>query len=190
MRAYDLSAISVLVVDDTVHMANLTAGMLRAAGVRDIRIAADGAEAWERLLREAVDLVVVDWQMPRLNGLEFLKRVRTDPTGPDPKMPVVMMTGHTELWRIRAMRDAGTTEILAKPLAARTLIDRVLHVLTKPRTFVETDLYFGPDRRRRFDPAPAIGDRRIGRATTPPPTVDEDDTVSLSQAEIDALLNP
>lgn len=191
MTSYDFSALSVLIAEDAAHMASVTTGILRAAGIRDMRVAANGAEAWTQLAQRPVDLAIVDWLMPVMDGLAFLKRLRTDTESPQPRLPVIMMTGHTELWRIRMMRDAGTTEVLAKPIAAQTLIDRVIHVLTKPRPFVETDLYFGPDRRRHRDGLPPpTGDRRLGEEPAAPGTVDEDDTVSLSQAEINALLNP
>ena len=61
----------------------------------------------------------------------------------------VMITGHTERYRVEAARDAGVTEILAKPITAHNLFARITEILERPRAFVRCDGYFGPDRRRR-----------------------------------------
>jgi hypothetical protein len=64
-----------------------------------------------------------------------------------------MMTGHSAVVRVMEARDAGVTEFIAKPLSAKTLLNRLNSVLYQPRAFVRTQTYFGPDRRRRADPA-------------------------------------
>ena len=63
-----------------------------------------------------------------------------------------VITGHSERWRVMEARDAGVTEFIAKPLTAKAVIDRVNAVIFRPRPFIRTPTFFGPDRRRRADP--------------------------------------
>jgi two-component system, chemotaxis family, chemotaxis protein CheY len=59
-----------------------------------------------------------------------------------------MMTGHSEKSRVTEARDAGVTEFVVKPITAKAIFDRLNAVIFKPRPFVKTEGYFGPDRRR------------------------------------------
>lgn len=161
-KAYDLHRLTVLVADDNQHMASLVMGILKMAGIKNVITANTGMKAWAEIRDRPVDIAVIDWMMPELTGFDLLKRLRTGDDSPAPLLPVIMMTGYTERWRVVAMRDVGATEVLAKPISAKALIDRVIHVVTKPRAFVETAVYFGPDRRRRFDLAPEGEERRSG----------------------------
>lgn len=189
---YDLQRVTVLVADDNQHMATLVMGILKMAGIKNTIIANTGMKAWAEIRDRPIDLAIVDWMMPEMTGHDLLKRLRTADDSPAPLLPVIMMTGFTERWRVLAMRDVGATEVLAKPISAKALIDRVIHVVTKPRPFVETSVYFGPDRRRRFDAPPDGNDRRT--ETGDDAMVDkawgagamED---RLSQAEINALFS-
>ncbi len=63
-----------------------------------------------------------------------------------------MLTGYAERSLVMEARDAGVTEFIAKPLTAQALVNRLGAVIFKPRPFVRTSSYFGPDRRRRDDP--------------------------------------
>jgi DNA-binding response OmpR family regulator len=66
-------------------------------------------------------------------------------------VPIIMITGHTERYRVEAARDAGVTEFLAKPVTAHNLFARITEILERPRAFVRCDRYFGPDRRRHHE---------------------------------------
>jgi DNA-binding response OmpR family regulator len=78
--------------------------------------------------------------------------VRKSAASPNPYVPIIMVTGHTEKHRIEAARDAGVTEVLAKPITAGNLIQRITEIVNRPRGFVRSGEYFGPDRRRRQVP--------------------------------------
>src|ERR1700761_9036360 len=79
--------------------------------------------------------------------------LRNSPDSKNPYLPIVMMTGHSEKSRVVEARDAGVTEFIAKPLTAKSVLERLQAVIYRPRPFVRTATYFGPDRRRRDDPA-------------------------------------
>ena len=147
-----LDSVRVLVVDDNQHMRSIVSTMLHSFGIRMIREAKDGAEALELLARWPADLAICDFLMEPTDGVAFTRQVRTAPDSPNPYLPIVMLTGHSELTRVVDARDAGVTEFVVKPLTAKALVDRINSVIFKPRPFVRTKTYFGPDRRRRDDP--------------------------------------
>lgn len=143
-----LHALQILLVDDNQHMRAITSAILQSAGIRRIREAPDGAAALEALREESVDLAVVDFNMFPLDGVEFTRLVRNSPDSANPYLPIIMMTGHSEKSRVVEARDAGVTEFVAKPITAKAIFDRIQAVILRPRPFVKTESYFGPDRRR------------------------------------------
>jgi two-component system, chemotaxis family, chemotaxis protein CheY len=145
-------SITVLIIDDNTHMRSIIKELLRAVGVHDIKEAADPVEAFELIKTVPIDLVLVDFSMPIIDGVEFTQMVRTSSDSPNPYMPIVMITGHSERSRVKSARDAGVNEFLVKPVTAKSLIDRITSVVNNPRSFVKGGSYFGPDRRRRKDP--------------------------------------
>jgi DNA-binding response OmpR family regulator len=86
-----------------------------------------------------------------MSGLELVKLIRTSPDCPNPFVPVIMLTGHSQAEHVREARDAGATEFLAKPISAKGVLARMTLVIESPRSFVRTKEYFGPCRRRRAD---------------------------------------
>ena len=143
-----LQSLKVLLIDDNQHMRAITSAVLQSAGVREVREASDGAAALEILREQSVDLAIVDFNMFPLDGVEFTRLVRNSPDSPNPYLPIIMMTGHSEKSRVCEARDAGVTEFIVKPITAKAILDRIQAVIFHPRPFVKTDGYFGPDRRR------------------------------------------
>jgi len=81
-------------------------------------------------------------------------------------VPIIMLTGHTEMHRVIEARDSGVHEFIAKPISAKGLYSRIKSIIDKPRQFVRVGLYFGPDRRRRQVDWKS-GDRRSGGSMSP-----------------------
>lgn len=148
---YDL--LKILLVDDNHHMRVLLAEILRAIGVKEIHEANDGAEGLQMMRNHDIDIIMTDLSMQPLDGIDFVRLLRNSPDSPSQLVPVIMITGHSTFARVHEARDAGVNEFLAKPLTARGVIERIHQVVENPRPFVRTDDYFGPDRRRRADPA-------------------------------------
>jgi two-component system, chemotaxis family, chemotaxis protein CheY len=140
-----LGTLHVLVVDDNPHMRSIVVAILRGVGVGTIREASDGADALSAMRSGVPDIVICDLNMDPIDGLEFTHMVRTAPDSPYPFVPIIMMTGHTERSKVSAARDAGVNELVAKPISARTVVDR-------PRPFVKSANYTGPCRRRHENP--------------------------------------
>lgn len=151
--ATGLEALSVLLADDNPHMREIVSVLLSNYGIKHIRSVHDGGQALNVLQNWAPDLAIVDFKMDPIDGVEFTRRVRTDASSRNVYLPVIMMTGHSARSRVYEARDAGVTEFVVKPVNARTLLDRIMAVIYRPRPFVRTEGYFGPDRRRRADPA-------------------------------------
>jgi len=165
-----LSALKVLLVDDNAHMRLIALAVLQSAGIRLVREAADGAAALDILRDYPADLVIVDFKMFPLDGVEFTRMVRNSPDTANPYLPIIMMTGHSEKSRIVDARDAGVTEFVVKPITAKAILDRIQAVIFHPRPFVKTDNYFGPDRRRRDTPNYRGAMRRATDASRTPNT--------------------
>jgi CheY-like chemotaxis protein len=149
MSGYRFDKLKILVVDDNQHMRKLVITVLQAFGTTHILEAEDGERAWA-IMREAnPDVVLLDWQMPGMTGVEFAQMVRTSPKTPNPFVPIIMLTGHTHIDHVRQARDAGVNEFLAKPVSVKGILTRLVSVIEQPRPFVRTSTYFGPCRRRR-----------------------------------------
>lgn len=143
------SNLKALIVEDNAHMRSLLRALLNAIGIKDISDATHGGTALEILRERKCDLVLTDLAMKPMDGLEFTRQVRNSENSPNPFVPIIMITGHTEKHRVEAARDAGVTEFLAKPITAAALFARIAEIVERPRAFVRCDSYFGPDRRRR-----------------------------------------
>ena len=167
-----LSDIHVLVVDDNKQMRFLVRCLLRAGGITKVTEAETGAQALEIMRAGAVDLIIVDWKMAPVDGLSFTSMVRRDDNSPNPYVPILMLTAHTESSRVTAARDAGVNGFIKKPISARLLFDRISSALTDTRMFVRSANFFGPDRRRGQDPD-YVGPFR--RDSDKPDTLDVDD---------------
>jgi two-component system chemotaxis response regulator CheY len=148
-----LSDIQVLVVDDNKQMRFLVRCLLRAGGVNKVSEAETGAEAFDAMRARPTDLIIVDWKMAPVDGLAFTTMVRRNHESPNPFIPILMLTAHTEASRVTAARDAGVSGFIKKPISARLLFDRISSVLTDTRMFVRSPAFFGPDRRHAQDPA-------------------------------------
>lgn len=145
----DFSHLRLTVVDDSSHMRWLIRRVLSAFDIQDVADARDGSTALQEIKHRMPDIVLVDFAMEPMDGIEFTRRVRHDDDSPNRYLPIVMMTGYTEMHRMIAARDAGVTEIVAKPVAATSLYSRLAAVVERPRPFIRAGAFFGPDRRRR-----------------------------------------
>ena len=149
MSGYRFDRLKILVVDDNQNMRKLVITILQAFGVLQISEAADGKEAWNMLREANPDVVILDWMMEDMTGIEVVKKVRTSSQTPNPFVPIIMLTGYTQIDHVREARDAGVNEFLAKPVSVKAVMSRLVSVIEHPRPYVRTKAYFGPCRRRR-----------------------------------------
>lgn len=161
-KAYDLSKINVLLVEDSSAMRRLLTSMLRAFGVRDVLTAESGREAQEIISitqsknRSAkirlIDLIVTDLVMPDGTGEELILWIRRSQDDEIRFFPIILISAHTTEKMILSARDSGANETLAKPISGGGLAGRILSLIDNPRPFIKAPNFFGPDRRRKAMP--------------------------------------
>jgi two-component system, chemotaxis family, chemotaxis protein CheY len=142
---------ALLIVDDNPHMRTIVSYVARACGIGTIDEAGSGAEAFEKLRTRRYDCATVDLNMDPINGIEFVKMIRTSKDSPDPYLPIIVISAYSERSKVQAARDAGADEFLTKPVTAQSLLKRMEAVVYRRRPFVVTPFYVGPDRRRKAD---------------------------------------
>ncbi len=118
---------NILIVDDSSTMRRIIKNSLMNLGYKNILEAEDGALAWEVMLSEEVNILITDWNMPNMNGLELVKKVRADEKYID--MPIIMVTtegGKTEV--ITALK-AGVNNYIVKPFTPQVLKEKLEAVI-------------------------------------------------------------
>jgi two-component system, chemotaxis family, chemotaxis protein CheY len=140
----------VLVVDDNQFMRKLVRNLLVNVGVKNVHEAGDGISGLEAIRSLSPDVVVLDWEMPFLNGAELVRIVRSPGVFPIPDIPIIMLSGHGERWRVVEAARLGVNEYLRKPISAKALLDRLVTILAKPRPMVQLGSYYGPEPRKQF----------------------------------------
>ncbi len=148
-QAGRLAKVSVLIADADNRIAALLRRVLLSLGFGTIHMARDGSEAIRILHSQQVDLLITDWEMEPMNGISLLNYVRGAADSPNPRLPIIMLTGKAQKTHVETARDAGMTEFVVKPFSVRTLCDRIILVVEHPRSFILSKNYVGPDRRRR-----------------------------------------
>ncbi len=155
---HNLADFKIMVVDDNANMLKLIATILFALGVRDSFEALDGESALSEISHFKPDIIITDWHMEPMNGVEFVKKVRRGKHNMNPFVPIIMLTGHTEMSLVVEARDAGINEFLVKPISPKSLHARMMAILDGTRPFIQSEAYFGPCRRRK-DMGPPNGGR-------------------------------
>ena len=145
----DIQHLKVLIVDDNDDMRTLLRRMLGSIGIKHILDAPDGRAGIEILWETECDVILSDLDMKPMNGIDFTIEVRKLNHSSNSIVPIIMITGHTELSLVKKARDAGITEFIAKPATAKVLQSRLMKIFEKPRSFVRERSYVGPDRRRK-----------------------------------------
>jgi len=149
--AFDFRKLSILIVEDTAPMRKLIASVLETMDVGMIYTAENGEQGYEQVKKFNPDIIIADWHMAPVNGIELTKEIRTNTLSPNRMAPVILVTGYSAMNRVAEARDAGVTEFLVKPFSANDLAKRIAYVINKPRDYIDCADYFGPDRRRRND---------------------------------------
>jgi CheY-like chemotaxis protein len=143
-----LASCKVLIVDDEHFMRKVVRTLLISLGVRTIFEAADGPAGLDAIRSVNPDVVILDWQMPGLDGAGFVRMVRSPKSFPLPDVPIIMLTGHGERSRVIEAVEIGVNEFLLKPVSLKALRDRMIAVLVKPRPLVRSGDYYGPAPRK------------------------------------------
>jgi two-component system, chemotaxis family, chemotaxis protein CheY len=148
-----IQSLSVLVVDDNQYMRKMVRNLLVNCGIKDIYEAADGIAALDIIRTVVPDVVILDWEMPLLSGAELVRIVRSPGVFPMPDIPIIMLTGHCERWRVVEAVRLGVNEYLTKPVSAKAIYDRLVSIMAQPRPIVQLGDYYGPEPRKLLSAA-------------------------------------
>ena len=117
----------VLLVDDSKTMRNIQRGILTQLGYQEIEEAVDGLDALSRVGAFDPDLLLVDWNMPNMDGLTFVKQYRES----GKKAPIIMVTTEAEKMRVVEAIKAGVNNYVVKPFTPDVLAERIKETLTR-----------------------------------------------------------
>jgi CheY-like chemotaxis protein len=183
----NFGGVSALLVESDRHSLALLAELLRRFGLETQIAVETGAEARAYIERAAVDLCFCEWSLTDMEGAEFVRWMRRSAPGPARFIPIIVLTGYSQMDAVVAARDAGASFVIKKPLSPQIIYDRLAWAAQSTRKFIESDSYVGPDRRfKQLGPPDGLGKRStdlsqdVGAATEP----------NMSQAEIDAMMKP
>lgn len=122
-------SIKVLIVDDFATMRNIIRNILGQLGIRHIDEADDGATAVPKLADNRYDIVLVDWNMPKMNGLDLIKHIRANEA--TQSLPIIMVTAEGLKDNIATAIHAGVNDYIVKPFTANVLEKKLINLLKK-----------------------------------------------------------
>lgn len=144
-----LENVGILLMEPNDFMRSTIRQLLAIFGCRRITDAEDGSDAMSAMKAFSPDIIITELDMQPIGGIDFTKLIRTGKESPNKYVPIIMVTAHSDYGTVIRARDAGITEFVVKPISAKSLLRHVVETIEHPRDFVETENYFGPDRRRR-----------------------------------------
>jgi two-component system chemotaxis response regulator CheY len=169
-----MTMLKVLIVEDEPYSRKVVRTLLQAIGVTKIFEAKDGASGLQAIEVHNPDVVLLDWEMPGMNGAEFMRHVRSPKTFSHPAVPVIMLTGHSEKSRVVEAVNLGVHEFLVKPVSSTALLTRIVGVLAQPRPMIQRGNYYGPEPRKLSTYKPGfdqgIGTHDVGPANDRSPS--------------------
>lgn len=121
------TTIKILIVDDFATMRRILKNILKKIGFTHIIEADDGSNALKVLEKEKVDLVISDWNMPKMTGIEFLKAVRANPAFKD--LPFLMVTAEAQKQNIIEAVQAGVSNYVVKPFTEEVITEKLAKIL-------------------------------------------------------------
>jgi two-component system, chemotaxis family, chemotaxis protein CheY len=141
-----------LIIDDSVTMRRIIANILVRTGFNEIVHAGNGREALDRLAADEIDVVITDWYMPEMNGLDFVKALRSTPA--TSHIPIVIVTANAASDDIQHALKLGVSSYILKPFSIETMRDKIaaLCAQARPRAAAETP---GPEQEPAGAPGPA-----------------------------------
>ena len=121
------TSIKVLVVDDFATMRRILKNILKQLGFKNLVEADDGTTAWDVLEEQKIDLVLADWNMPKMTGLELLKKVRASEKYA--KVPFLMVTAEAQKQNVIEAVQAGVSNYVVKPFTAEAISEKLEKIL-------------------------------------------------------------
>lgn len=155
-KELDLEEFKILIVEDYPFIADILSQCLKEIGIGEILKAENGRQGQMKIQTlnstenmSNIDLVLLDWLMPEMDGKALLTWIREHKSDTIRFLPVIVCSAYTDEPLVVETRDLGANEVVVKPVSAGALAKRIQHIINKPRPFVKSKDFFGPDRRRQ-----------------------------------------
>ena len=143
-----MEGLVVLIADSNPYTRRLTRMMLTNLGVKSTYESPDGVAALDAIRNVNPDIMIMDWEMPVLDGREVMRIVRSPGVFPMPDVPIIMLSSFGERWRVLEAARLGVNEYLIKPVSAKVIYDRLVSITLQPRPTVRLGDYYGPEPRK------------------------------------------
>jgi two-component system chemotaxis response regulator CheY len=129
-------------------MRKVTKTILAAIGIPTVMEAEDGVAGYEMARSKVPDLMIIDWQMPLVDGPQLIRMIRSPQEYLLRDIPVIMLTAHSDTSKVVESARIGANEFIRKPVSIKTLRDRIVSIITDARPMVQIGEYYGPMPRR------------------------------------------
>lgn len=139
-----IQGLGILIVDSNAYMRRVTRMMLMNLGAKSVFEAADGLAALEVIRLFDPDVMVIEWNIPVLNGPEVMRIIRSPEVFPRPNLPVIMLTERGARSEVLEALRLGAHEFLVKPTSPKALQDRLLSIVCDPRPMVQIGKHYVP----------------------------------------------
>ena len=143
-----------LIADRDAFTRGLVIQMLRGFGLDNLMVANTGEETKNLLGNNKPDIMFIEGDLPDMTSADLIDWIRRHTPNPLRFVPIIVMSGYTQLRLISQARDGGAHIVIRKPISPQALFDRIAWVAHFGRPFLETANYVGPDRRFHDVPPP------------------------------------
>jgi DNA-binding response OmpR family regulator len=149
----DGSKINILIVEDNDSSRRLIVELLRSSGFTNLTIARTAEDAIEQMMGHAPDIIMLDWGLPGMSGIDLARTIRHAAVSPDarfgnPAVPMIMLTARQSVRDVATARNAGIDEFVIKPFSAVSILKAICSCVMRRRPFIVSAGYVGPCRRR------------------------------------------
>jgi two-component system, chemotaxis family, chemotaxis protein CheY len=168
MQNNNLHNLKILIADDEPLIQKLVHDVLVSLGFTNTTIVNSGHKAINLIEKGGFDFIITDWRMDDLDGIDIVNYVRGSHLPPLCNMPIIMLTGNTEASYVKTAINAGVNGYVIKPFSAEQLVGRIRAVIERPRDFVISKNYTGPDRRHiNLQPPNDVERRKASKKQSP-----------------------
>ena len=183
----NLRDLVILIADPNAYARRITNGILRGFGANKVLEAEQSLGLFQVLTGQKIDILLCDIRLPPHGGLAVTRSIRRNSHNENRTIPILLMSSDTSESTVKNARDAGANMVVAKPMSPKALYDRLGWIAFNPRPFIDTETYFGPDRRFKIEGYPGgvgrrKGDKQLEVAADVGPALDQNDIDSLFSA--------
>ena len=182
----NLEDLVILVASPNAFERKIILSMLRGFGANKFLEVDQSSAIAQVLTGQRIDICMCDANLPPHNALQVTRAIRRKEDNQNRTMPILVMTADARESTIKLVRDAGANMVITKPMSPANLYDRLAWIALKPRQFIDTATYFGPDRRFKIEGYPnGVGRRKEDK----PVEIAAEAGPALAQDDIDSLFN-